>query len=260
MGAGFPSQAEPPLGPTEAHGRRSLVPAGASPRPLCDSAGGAPQPASCSSTLARGAALRNRPSLGSRRSPFLPTTPLGHAPLPRALLPEDQAGLPRPGCREGSALHPRGVANPCSHPRGLRCLSGGAPRGRDLPAPQTYPGQGVPCARHWASAAAAATQRSGLPGDSLELDPGAFPFTKSPLWPPAGPRVPTPSRKAPQEPRPRTETADPEGATPPRAPSGRSPAVLCSPGPPPVLPPNEGSRAPLPGPCHPPPPAGSTRW
>ncbi|XP_061032934.1 collagen alpha-1(I) chain-like [Eubalaena glacialis] len=43
------------------------------------------------------------------------------------------------------------------------------------------------------------------------------------------------------EPKRDTESPDPEGATPPRAPSGRSMAALCNPAPPPAPPPPAGS-------------------
>nr|XP_031325599.1 uncharacterized protein DKFZp434B061-like [Camelus dromedarius] len=113
-----------------------------------------------------------------------------------------------------------------------------APRGAGISSRSASPRQGVPRDGHCAAAAAAAaTQRAGLPGVSMEPDPGAFPFTNRPssgrldhvhrpqprrdLESPDPARRPLTPRAPPHPARLRVR---PWRALPPRA---RSPASLC---------------------------------
>lgn len=164
------------------------------------------------------------------------------------------------GLRQGSrGLGAQGSLPPAQVPAPY---PGSAPRDRDLlslslPPPGSSPRRAL-CRhrRHHHHRHDQRHEYAGLPGVSMEPDPGAFPFTKSPLRPRAGPRAAPPEpRREPREPRPRGETPDPEGATPPRAPSGRSPSALCSPRPHQPRLPLRGPVSPPPGTCPPPPPS-----
>ncbi|XP_062072112.1 basic proline-rich protein-like [Lepus europaeus] len=118
-----------------------------------------------------------------------------------------------------------GSRPPRCHPRGLRPPPGisarlGLPR-REFPAPGIVPPPPPPRPR--SARDSPASPRSRIPGPSHSQD-----------------RTPSPEEL--REPRPREGIPDPEGATPPRAPS-------------PAPPPAAGSQAPLPGPCPHPQPA-----
>lgn len=145
-----------------------------------------------------------------------PTTPWGHQSLgwlssswiPTALLSPGVARVARRSASGSPTLLPARRVGAASLMR---------PAGRDLRAPWLPPILGVPRAGHCAAAAAATgTQRAGLPGVSMEPDPGPSHSQNLPSGFPAEPGAPSrnPSPLRTQESRPRARTPDPQGRHP----------------------------------------------